>query len=48
MTTPSEQEEAERLRRRRVRNWALFAALGAFVALVYAVTIVKIRLGFGP
>jgi len=39
---------AERLRRRRARNWALFAVLGGFAVLVYAITIVKIRLGYGP
>jgi hypothetical protein len=45
----SEQAAAERQRRRRsARNWALFSILGAFVALVYAVTIVKIGLGYGP
>jgi hypothetical protein len=40
--------DAERRRRRRVRNWTLFAVLAAFVILVYAVTIVKIKLGYGP
>jgi hypothetical protein len=40
--------DAERQRRRRARNWALFAFLGFFVALVYAVTIVKIKAGYGP
>src|SRR5262245_7447346 len=39
--------EEERLRRRRGRNWALFAFLGGFVAIVYAITIVKIKLGYG-
>jgi hypothetical protein len=39
---------AERQRRRRARNWALFAVLGGFAVLIYAVTIVKIRLGYGP
>jgi len=38
----------ERLCRRRARNWALFGALGFFVALVYAITIVKIKAGYGP
>jgi ferric-dicitrate binding protein FerR (iron transport regulator) len=33
--------EIERQRRRRQRNWALFAALLGFVVLVYVVTIVK-------
>jgi len=38
----------ERVRRRKRRNWAVFAALVFFVVLVYAVTIVKIKLGYGP
>ncbi len=38
----------ERNRRRRGRNLALFFALLAFVALVYAITIVKIGAGYGP
>ena len=38
----------ERQRRRRARNWALFGLLGFFAALIYAVTIVKIKLGYGP
>jgi hypothetical protein len=37
----------ERERRRRLRNWAVFAVLGGFVLLVYTVTIVKIKLGYG-
>ncbi len=37
-----------RKRRRKARNWAVFLALLAFVALIYAVTIVKIKLGYGP
>jgi len=40
--------EAEFSRRRRGRNIALFAVLLCFVAVVYAVTIVKIKLGYGP
>jgi thiol:disulfide interchange protein len=36
---------AEKQKRQRQRNWALAIALVAFVALVYAVTIVKIRGG---
>jgi hypothetical protein len=40
--------EAERIRRRKGRNIAVFAALLCFVVLVYGVTIVKIRLGYGP
>ncbi|MGB9151847.1 MAG: hypothetical protein WCD70_02040 [Alphaproteobacteria bacterium] len=37
----------EQSRRRKQRNWAVFLALLAFVALVYAVTIVKIKMGYG-
>jgi hypothetical protein len=33
--------------RRRQRNWAVFIALLVFVLLVYAVTIVKIKMGGG-
>jgi hypothetical protein len=40
--------DAERLRKRRSRNLALFAVLGGFAALIYAITIVKISLGYGP
>jgi hypothetical protein len=40
--------EAERLRRRRGRNWAVFLSLLGFVVLVYGVTIVKIKMGYGP
>ena len=35
----------ERRKRLRQRNWALLAALVAFVALVYVVTIVKMKGG---
>lgn len=38
---------AERQRRRRGRNLAVFLTLLGFVALVYAVTIIKIKLGYG-
>jgi len=37
----------ERKRRQSRRNLAVFIALGAFVLLVYAITIVKIKLGQG-
>jgi hypothetical protein len=37
--------ERERKRRLRGRNWAIFAALAAFVAIVYVVTIVKMQGG---
>ena len=37
----------ERKRRQRGRNRAVFFALLAFVVLVYAITIVKIKLGHG-
>lgn len=36
-TPPSEAQK----RRRRLRNWALLAALGGFVLLVYVVALVK-------
>jgi len=35
----------EKRKRLRQRNWALLAALVAFVVLVYAVTIVKLKGG---
>jgi len=38
----------ERQRRQRARSWALFGALAFFALLVYAITIVKIKAGFGP
>jgi len=34
---------AERRRRQRGRNWAVLLALVAFVAVVYAITIVKLK-----
>jgi hypothetical protein len=40
--------EAERIKRRKGRNIAVFGALLCFVILVYGVTIVKIKLGYGP
>jgi hypothetical protein len=39
---------AERQRRKRGRNLAVFLVLLGFVVLVYAVTITKIKLGYGP
>ena len=36
---------SEKQKRLRQRNWALLAALVAFVALVYVVTIVKMKGG---
>jgi len=38
----------EEVRRRRSRNWAIFFSLLFFVGLVYAITIVKIKLGYEP
>jgi hypothetical protein len=35
----------EKQKRLRQRNWALLAALAAFVVLVYVVTIVKLKGG---
>ena len=40
--------EAERARRSKGRNRAVFFTLLGFVILVYAVTVVKIKLGIGP
>ncbi|HNB46225.1 MAG TPA: hypothetical protein PLL72_18710 [Burkholderiaceae bacterium] len=37
--------EQERRRRQRARNWAIFVALAAFVAIVYVVTLVKLKGG---
>jgi len=37
----------ERARRQRSRNLVVFFALLGFVGLVYAVTIIKIKLGYG-
>lgn len=37
--------ERERQRRLRARNWAIFAALAAFAAIVYVVTLVKMAGG---
>ena len=44
MTAPIDKE---REKRRQRRNWAVFGSLAAFVLLVYAITIVKIKLGYG-
>ena len=38
----------QKARRQRGRNIALFLGLLAFVTIVYGVTIVKIRMGYGP
>ncbi len=35
--------QAERRRRQRGRNWAVLLALVAFVVVVYAITIVKLK-----
>lgn len=37
--------DAERSRRQRARNWAIFLALAAFVLVVYVVTIVRMKGG---
>lgn len=42
---PGTTVEAERQRRVKARNWAIFLALAAFVAIVYVVTIVKMQGG---
>ncbi len=41
VNAPDNSVEQERRRRVRARNWAIFAALAAFVAIVYVVGIVK-------
>jgi hypothetical protein len=41
-------DELQRQKRLRGRNLAVFAVLLAFVALVFAVTMVKIKMGYGP
>lgn len=38
----------ESSKRRRMRNWALFIVLAGFAALVYGITIVKIKMGYAP
>ena len=43
MTDPRDAEEFRR--RRRAKNWALFAALLAFVVVVYLVAIVRMSGG---
>ena len=41
----ADREAEERRRRQRAKNWALVAVLVAFVALVYAVSIVRMSGG---
>jgi hypothetical protein len=41
---PLNEQGRQRLRR---RNWAVFLVLAALAALVYAITLVKIRQGYG-
>lgn len=38
---------AERKRRQKGRNLALFLSLLAFVVLVYAITMIKMKMGYG-
>jgi len=38
----------KRNKRRARRNWAIFLVLATFAVLVYAITIVKIKAGYGP
>ncbi len=38
----------KRDKRRMRRNWAIFLVLASFAVLVYAITIVKIKAGYGP
>lgn len=47
MSEEPEPISKERKRRQSSRNAALFFCLLAFVALVYAITITKIKLGYG-
>jgi hypothetical protein len=44
VTTPqwTEEQKAEFNKRRRGRNWALFAAMVALCALIYAIAVVKL------
>lgn len=39
----TEEQRAEFLRRRRGRNWLLFAALAAFSMMIYAIAIIKLH-----
>jgi hypothetical protein len=49
MNTPQQTPPGtERKRRQRARNRAVFFALLGFAVLVYAITIVKIKLGYRP
>ena len=41
---PLDERRQQRLKR---RNWAVFLVLAALVVLVYAITLVKIRQGYG-
>lgn len=38
----------QQVRQRKSRSWAIFLSLLVFVLLVYGITIVKIKLGYGP
>ena len=46
-TSPSD-PTVEKKRRQRGRNLTVFGVLLAFVLLVYGITIVKIKAGYGP
>lgn len=49
MNKPVPHDPAEEKRRRqRGRNIALLMALLGFVALIYGITIVKIKMGYAP
>jgi hypothetical protein len=41
-----EQITTERKRRQTGRNWALFLSLLVFVILVYAITMIKMKMGY--
>jgi hypothetical protein len=45
MNIPTPNDDGERTRRQRARNWAILLALGAFVVIVYVVTIVRMKGG---
>ena len=45
MTAPVNRQGDEKKKRLRQRNWAVAIALVAFVAIVYAITIVKMQGG---
>jgi fatty acid desaturase len=45
MTTMAKQQDDERRRRQKVKNWVLFAVLFTFVAVVYFVALIRMSGG---